>query len=354
MPESLDLTEVIQDSIDDADLGAVDASTDIFDDSPEPIPAEPEEVAPEAPVEAPEAIVDEPATPELAPKPPTQAEDEFSKRFGFPKIAPSGRENKLPHSRVKVMVEKAEKEAREKTLKEFEPQLNEFKTKVQDYEGRLQKVAQFEDIMVNDSQKFLGMLSQLPAYKGFFDHVNKLMSGAQAQPAQQAPVDDGMPQPDLQLPDGSWSYSMEGLKGLLKWQAEQVETKVTSQVTQRYAPIESEWKRQEQLAQLVPQIQAQIEAARKWPGFTESEEDITKALAADPNLSLEGAYRQVHMAKVTADRERIRQEVLAEIRKAPTSTAAPIRSAKPAQPVQTGPRSITDIIQEEVNKLKGL
>jgi hypothetical protein len=64
------------------------------------------------------------------------------------------------------------------------------------------------------------------------------------------------------------------------WQAQQVEDRVT----QRYAPIEQQWKAQALHAQAAPRIKAMLDDARQWPGFADHEEAILAALRGDPKF----------------------------------------------------------------------
>lgn len=266
----------------------------------------------------------------------TPAQDDFEKRWGIPAQSVTGRENRVPHSRVKTMVTKAEQDGYKRGLKESEgkatPQLVEFQTKVKDYEGRLEKVAQFEHVLENDPKTFLGLLSQIPAYKEFFDYIGQL---AQNQPAagQPAKVPDGMPQPDQTLTDGTKVYSMEGLQSLLQWQAENVEKRVTQKVQKQYEPIEKEWQNQQRMQQLVPVIEKQIAEARTWPNFAELEPQIVKLLNADQSISLERAYVKAYqeqvVPKMSADRNKMRTDILAELKQKPVSSSAPSGQVRP-------------------------
>jgi hypothetical protein len=312
---------------------------------------------PEAPVEAPEA----PVSPEVPAegvevKPvdgavPKAEDDLFSKKHGVPAREPSGRENRIPYSRVKKITENALKEANDGFTKERETLSQKaaaYEAQIKDYTERFERVADFERVMVNNKPEFLQWLvSNVPGYSEIF---NKML-----QPQAQAPAKDpsnGMPQPDQDLADGSRVYSLEGLQKLLDWQEQRVSNKVTQQVQQRYAPIETEWQAQRRLAELVPVIQGQIDEARKWPLFSENEADITKALQSDGRLSLEGAYRKVVFPKIQAERETMRGQILEEIKKAPVSTAAPIRPAKPVAASTGKPRTLEEIIADQVENLK--
>lgn len=340
-----DLHEIIEDSITDAEA-----------------PIETDAVETEAPVEdvvkeVVDTPVDEPVTDEVAS--PAADKDDFEKKFGIPGTAASGRENRIPYSRVKKISEKAALDAVTAKVKEFEPQLVERDTKIKDYEGRLERVAQFEQVMVNDVEQFTGMLRQLPSWKGFFEKYDGAIAGqTQGQVAQAAetPVTGDMPAPDQQLGDGTMVYSMDGLKALLKWQADQSETRavdrVTKQIEERYKPMESEWQAHQKVQAIIPQVQSQIADARTWPQFNENENEIVKALQGNDKLSLEGAYRQVVYPKLVADRTRMREEILKEVQKAPRATSAPSTSSKSTPVTPTGPRSTEDVIYEAIKGLK--
>ena len=331
-----DLTEVINESLEDSTL-----------------PAEPVETPEETPVEAaPETVESSSTTTEsreataiAAVTDPAKPEpDEFEKKFGIPAQSATGRENRIPYSRVKKIIEKREKDLEAS----YTPKITEYETKVKDYEGRLEKVAQFEKFLREKPQEFIEMLRGLPQYQSV------LSPQAPAVETKPAEVPDDMPQPDSQMPDGTLVYSMEGLKALNQWNRVQARKEVMEEVQKVYGPIQQEWQAQQQLQQMVPVIQGQIAEARKWEKFNENEADIVKALQADSRLSLEGAYRQVVVPKLTTDRDKLRQEmrqdILRELKKAPASTSAPATATKPsARPA--GPRSITDIINESIEHL---
>lgn len=355
---NIDLEDVITSSLEDAVADPVEDATDDVEVAADPDPAPTEETPPEVTEEATDPSTNEVPSPGAKP----EEEDEFAKKFGIPAKADSGRENRIPHSRVQKIVAKAEKEAIAKATKDLEtkfaPQLSEAQAKVTDYEGRLGKVAQFEEIMVNSPQEHLGMLARIPAYKDFFDFVKSALdlqqNGGNAAPV--APVAETMPQPDQKLEDGTMVYSMDGLQKLLDWQAKNVEDRVTKnyesrlgEVTSQYAPILREREAAQHMAALVPQVQKQIDEARTWPQFNENEADIVKALNDDQALSLEGAYRKVVFPKIVSSRDTMRASILDEIRKTPGSTSSvPQRAATKPTQAPSGPRSLEDVIAESI------
>jgi len=90
--------------------------------------------------------------------------------------------------------------------------------------------------MVNDPDRFLQMLSTVPAYKEFFSVVQQLAQQAQSGQAQgqgqqaQVKEDDPMPQPNFENPDGSKVYDMNGLKALSDWQIRQANAPISRSV----------------------------------------------------------------------------------------------------------------------------
>lgn len=358
------LEDVIADSVNDA---TIDDTPEVIEETPEveavaeetPVAeAEPAEEAAAEPVE--DTSVDAQATPQ----------DEFATLAGVQQTGIAGRENRIPYSRVKKITEKAVSDIAEAALgrklnagekavdvvKAHVAQIPALTAKVTDYETRLNTVGQFEDVMVNDPNKFLTMLSKLPAYNDFFAFVQQAAANiSQNQPAQAqqtAAPEDAMPEPDEELSDGSRVYSMDGLKSLLAWNAKQVESRVSRQFEERYKPIENEWQERKRLEAVVPVIRKQIEEAKTWPLFTENQDEVVAALKANPNLSLEGAYRQVVVPKIVADRSKMKQDVIREVQAAPKSTSVPTRAAtKPVAPT-AGPRSLEDIIKESIATLK--
>src|SRR5882757_710187 len=98
-----DLSTIIEDSITDVTLPVPETDLDL---SPEPV--EPMEVTSAVepvndPIEAPEAPL-----------------DDFDKKFGLTPTSPTGRENRIPYSRVKKITEKAVTDAKSSWQKDLE------------------------------------------------------------------------------------------------------------------------------------------------------------------------------------------------------------------------------------------
>ena len=299
-----------------------------------------------------EAVVEKPV-----PVPSAEVIEEFSKRFGIPEKTVTGRENRIPYSRVKKIIEKNERELKDKYSKQFDaeykPKLSDYETKVKDYEGRLEKVGQFEQVLFNDPQAHLQTLSQIPAYKPFFDYLNKVAaeqdakpSATVADPAKQ-PVTvqfvddpaDPRPGPNKTAADGSKVYDLDGHQQLMDWYERRATKRATEEASKRFdaelskrlGPIEQERQKRDFEAKSMAIIDKQLADARTWPMFTEHEDAITAALAADRNLSLEGAYRNVVLPKLVEKANTARSTVLTEMKRQPASTAVITRTA-PRQP----------------------
>lgn len=373
------VTTAIEDSLNDfaAEVGT-DVATDTTVDTTVDVAADAVDT------DATDAVVDEtPGTDTMQVKSPgakvaetakVSEGDDFAKEFGINPKSVTGGPNRIPYDRVKKIVTKAKTDAavaaRAEYDKEFQPKIKEFETKVSDYEGRLTKVAEFENILENEPKQFLEMLSKVPAYRDFFAHISQLAANAQGQPKAEteapqgklaADVDpnDPRPLPNIVNPDGSRVYDLDGLDQLMAWNARQVTKQVSAQVekqvTARYAPIEEEWKRREYVNKITPQIDSQIAEARTWDRFAELEPQIVQLLNQNQKLSLEKAYmvayQQNIVPRLTNDHNKVRETVLAELRKKPTSTAAPVTRTQARQVDDNTPKSLHDIIAAEVAKI---
>lgn len=352
-----DMHEVIEDALTDAELP-------ILDETPEPVeePTEALEASPE-PVEEPTET-----SPEVpSPAAPAAPQDDFEKKYGIPATSASGRENRIPYSRVKKITENAIKSAQTDWTKSLETshvpveKFKQLETLNKDYEGRLTKVAEFENIMMNDGARFLEMLSKIPAYQPFFNNIRALQEQVQrgTQLTQATPPpdpDSDMPQPDQRLSDGSMVYSLEGLKALNAWNRAQARQEVMNEVEQRvraieqrYSPMESEWEAHHRVQQILPKVQQQIAEARQWPLFNENEAEITRVLEQNQHFSLERAYQHVVWPKMVANKDQMRADLLKEIKQAPRATSVAAPSSRPAPRATSEPRSLEDVIRDAVH-----
>jgi hypothetical protein len=287
-------------------------------------------------------------------------ETDFDKRFGLQSHNASGRENRIPYTRVKKIADNAVKDAQKAWQTErdttYVPKAtySEVEAKVKDYEGRLQQVAQFEKVMVEQPVEFLKQLVQLPQYAAIFNQpqVPRATPPGMAGKPGYAPADPGgdMPLPDQDMGDGSKAYSMDGIKALMEWNAKNVEARVTQQFEKRYGPLENSYNEYQQVQAVLPEVNQQIAEARTWSKFNENEPAIVKALKDNPRWSLERAYQAVVYPQIQADRDKMRAELLKEIKSAPRATSASSTASRP-QATPGAPRSLEDIIADSVKGL---
>jgi hypothetical protein len=363
MPAEYDLENVIEDSLTDAELptdleGGVEVSNTA--EATDQIAEE------KAVLDAQDAVADAATQTQETSAPGTEGKkkgtdwSDFDKKYGLEPTYPnSGRENRIPYSRVKKIAQKAVRDARKEWESEFSPKSQEWESHKANYEKELTSYRNFEKIMVQDPEKHLQMLASIPVYKEFFaaadqafDLLEQYKAGKLGQPqaqGQDQTEDDGMPQPDVRLSDGSLVYSDKQLKAYNAWTREQARNETLAEVDKRYGPIEAEWQARQRVESLRPRVNAQIQEARTWDGFTENEAEIVEVLKNNPQISLEGAYRKVVLPKLKAaweaekqslipDRNKVRAELLQELKRAPQATAVPSTSSK-AVP-NSGPRSL--------------
>ncbi len=281
-------------------------------------------------------------------------------QFGVQRESVPGRENRIPYSRVTKIVGKAVSEAQTKAKGEWEPKVQALEGELHEYKTYHQKVQNFEKTMLTDHRRFLTLLNGIPGYAELLAPI--FAPQQQAAPQQAAPAVDDMPQPDVELENGNKVYSMDGLKKLNEWNRLQAKKEALEEVQKTYGPLAESFAqyqaRAQRQAELAPIIEAQVADARTWPHFAENEAEIVQVLAQYPDVSLEGAYRHVVVGKLqeqagSAQVERaklekeMRAKILAEIKGAPTSTSAPRSGSKPSTQ-SSGPRSLEDIIREQV------
>jgi hypothetical protein len=256
-----------------------------------------------------------------------------------------GRENRLPHSRVKVMVSKAEERGYTKAKTEYEPKLQEVTTRTKQYEDRLEAISNVETIMFDHPDKFIEILPTLnPRY------AEILMAAKKAQ-QEEAPVLDGTP---------------EALEKRLAWEREQAKRDALKELD----PIVKEHQAAKRNEVLRPQMEAKLQdAVDQWPGFADNADAILKVMQDDRiNASrtrgrmkhtLETAYAQVLLGKIKesqesakVDRDKLEQEirakVIAELKAAPAATNLVAGKSKPV--TDTAPKSREDLIKQAMRK----
>jgi hypothetical protein len=140
-------------------------------------------------------------------------------------------------------------------------------------------------------------------------------------------VDDQRPGPDLDLGNGQRTYSQAGLERLMAYERQQAVKEAQRHIMRDLAPLREQHAAQQHIAAASERVRTVLEDARQWPGFKEHEAEIVTVLKANRKLSLDAAYRQVVLPKLTTDRNKLREELLKEIKGAPASTTAPTATA---------------------------
>lgn len=257
-----------------------------------------------------------------------------------------GRENRLPHSRVKVMVSKAEERGYTKAKTEYEPKLQEVTTRTKQYEDRLEAISNVETIMFDHPDKFIEILPTLnPRYA-------EILTAAKKAQQEEAPVLDGTP---------------EALEKRLVWEREQAKRDALRELD----PIVKDHQAAQRNAALRPQLEAKLQqAVEQWPGFADNADAILTIMREDrlnaertrgrTKHTLETAYSQVMLDSIKKQQEsskvsrealekEIREKVIAELKAAPAATNLVAGKTKPVTDA-AAPKSREDLIKQAIRK----
>jgi len=268
-----------------------------------------------------------------------------------------GRENWIPHSKVVKIIENGINQGKGAFGQKYQA-LETEATTLREAVGRFTPIAEALDL---GPEQFLALAGQHdPRYKAFLE-------AKQAPPAAPPAADpwaEGMPAPDLDLGNGSKTYSLDGIKALMQHTAKVAKAEALREAEERIGsrikPFEEQTQRQQTETALRERTSRTIDEAKTWPGFADHEADILKLLQADsaqakaegrrPQLTLEAAYRQAVLPKLAADRNAIREQVLAELKAQPVSTSVPRSGAEAISP-NGGRRTTQDIAAATIARL---
>ena len=339
-----DLEDIIADTITDLDT-PTDASEPVATDTT-PVDAAPvtdttDTVVTEEPKDpAAQAVAAQPTDPE------TESDEAFAKRHGLPVPRP-GMNNRIPYANVRKTLLKQAREITTKVENQFKTKVTELEERAKAYDSQIQQVQQFEHVMVNDPAQFFNMLAtNIPAYREYFQQVQAMaqeletLKKSGGQSATQPVDDDPRPLPK-QLSDGSMGYDDAGLDELMAWNRRQAVKEAQLQMKPLQDAEEARQRQAQQQAiyqQNVQAVSSMLTNARQnWPNFTELEKDIETILSKDQRLNLEQAYiqayQQVIVPRLTADRTKMRAEILDEV----TQRGRSAQSSAPARQVRTQP-----------------
>jgi hypothetical protein len=253
--------------------------------------------------------------------------------------------NRIPYNRVRSIVDNALKKAEEahsKALAEHTARIQEFESGSSTWQ---KAQAEFTELVQGGPERLLPMLAHY--YPQQYGDLMKRISGASAQP--ETPAVNL--RPDVRLEDGSYGYSEAQIQQVLDARTAALEKSIEERLTQRFAPIEQQFTAQRTYAQAAAKVEQQLAAASKLPKFEDNKQAIAEALMKDETLTLEGAYLQIVLPQLQPDRDKMRQEILAELNAKPRAASAPVRTPAPAG-ASDGSRSVEDIVRESAAKLR--
>jgi len=272
-------------------------------------------------------------------KPAEGDDDLFAKEHDIASKDKKGRENRIPYSRVVKITANAKRKLLEgagltvpadaddtmlgETLKATVGRVPVLEGEVEEYRQAMEHVRAGSDMMENEPEKFLQRLPLVnPKYA-------ELLAG---KGTVQAPSpDENMPEPDYDMGNGQKTYSPDGLRKLLQWNSEQTRKQLSGEFDEKIKPFATERQQRESRQAAGQKAQARVEHARQhWPGFKDHEEEILIELTNDtteatrlrrPMISFEEAYvrvinrkRDAEITTLKADRQKIREELLTEMR----------------------------------------
>lgn len=372
-----DTTDIMQAALDEAGFNA-DGEIETADPDPDPeIVADPDPEVVADPVADPDPdadpdpnaeVIDPDAVAKAAAKVTNQDEfDALCDELGFRAPKAGQRENKIPQSRVRARVKTALKKYSEK----FGTERTDLTGKLSAADTELQTFRRVDQAIAAGAtdpaaaRRYIEMLAAVhPAYKAF------LGDGSTAAPASTVPQsikDLGpKPGPDLKYDDGTTGFSQEQLDKRDEWLAASAEIRgyerSKKEFETRFGPMETAHKTALERAAEQPRIEARVAAVREqWGELFLAQErtelakkgssEIAKYQAAHPGVPFEQVVAAVLLPKLQTDRTKMRTEILAELKRKPVASTAPIAAVKPgATEEPTGPRSTQDVIREALRE----
>ena len=252
------------------------------------------------------------SAPDAETKPVTQADvDELARELGIAATGTAKWTTRVAYSKLHKVIQ-----ARDAKMKaDHEAAVKQHTDRIAAYE---QAVQQFDRLVANPEQLLASLAQVHPAYARFA-HPGSTAAAA------------GVPQQINTMAD--------------------LQRVIDAHVAARLQPIEQERAGRLAIEQAIPRVKKQLEEAEKWPLFTESKAEILANLKANPGVTLEQAYQKAVLPKLAAQRDTIRQEVLAELNGRPHSTTVTSTVTGRTAP-DAGPMDTADIVAEAVRRLK--
>ncbi len=294
----------------------------------------------------------------------TKDEEAFAAEHGIKAKEPSGRENRIPYSRVKTITDNAVKKARTA----WEAETKSSQELIQNYEQRVNGIAEIERIIFEEPERYIEML---PKFNPRYAELIGKQSAAtpQSAPTAAATTADGRVDfskaPTGDGPDGN--YTPQGLSNLLQWTIEQATAVAEQRISQRYEPLEKSYKRAQDVR---TRMESDHKAAGQLlqdystrEGFKENYQAIEAELKQQPaGLSaaeaMKRAYEKVvfgsykaKLDKATTDYEKVRKQIMDDMAAAPQSTAVGVGAPRSgaARTALPDNASMEDVIKHAID-----
>lgn len=139
----------------------------------------------------------------------------------------------------------------------------------------------------------------------------------------QQPTSTGEPQPDLIAENGEQVYSAKQQRAWAEWQR----TQLMAEIQQQISPLMEDRQVQQVRSMAEQRVQSQLQEAQTWEAFGDLRSQIAQIMTRDGRATLSSAYHRAHSEWAKSRDQRVREQVLAELRdKSTASSVNPSRS----------------------------
>lgn len=253
------------------------------------------------------------------------------------------RDNRIPYSRVKKIVENAEKKAREAVEATY---------KTPEFQNSMRAI----ELADANPEQFLSALAQSdPRYAKLLAPLRGGGGEATAAAKKTPPADI---KPNIQLSDGTLGYDAEAVNGLLERQAAQLRQEFDERLGS-FAPVAEDYQTRQLRANAESRVAAQLEVAKNWRGFNDEANQVAMGnyMMQNPKADLRDAYIAVVVPKLQADETAIRKKIAEEMKKQSKASSGVAPSAaggaqQPSVVVAEGADPIEAAIRTSISGLK--
>ena len=254
------------------------------------------------------------------------AQDEIDKLLEKEGYKPQvGRENRIPYSRTKKIIENAQKEwkaAQEAASAEERKRLSDFEERLKHYDAQ-------ERLASSDPDRFIMALAA--ADPRFAKYVGQGLTAGQAQAAVAKEEDnDPEPQPDKDPTTGQMYYTPEKWKEVQEWGRRQAVKEATALMEQKYGSVLTKQMERERAAAEYearrPVVEGQLARLNETYGaemVKANEAEIVKVMQAfqakGTPIAVSEAAAMVLIPKLRQDEAAVRTKVIEEINKRPAA-----------------------------------